>query len=175
MTHSMKHQVEGPIMQEMEWTRAFGQCNSWSTLARKLGRRNDHAGGKPDPGEARGHPGPDLPYKRSPPAPVFCRHASLSFLSLCVKDRLGDQRGGSEWEPIKILLEGDWNSDKMNSLDRTPKITRSALLPFVCQNHIATGVLLVLGTNTSNLNTHTPTTAETTQKPAVKRGRLDRV
>jgi hypothetical protein len=25
-----------------------------------------------------------------------------------VKDRLGDQRGGgSEWEPIKILLEGD--------------------------------------------------------------------
>jgi hypothetical protein len=24
-----------------------------------------------------------------------------------VKDRLGDQRGGSEWEPIKILLGGD--------------------------------------------------------------------
>jgi hypothetical protein len=24
-----------------------------------------------------------------------------------VKDRLGDQRGGSEWEPIKILLERD--------------------------------------------------------------------
>jgi hypothetical protein len=25
-----------------------------------------------------------------------------------LKDRLGDQRGGgSEWEPIKILLEGD--------------------------------------------------------------------
>jgi hypothetical protein len=24
-----------------------------------------------------------------------------------MKDRLGDQRGGSEWEPIKILLEGD--------------------------------------------------------------------
>jgi hypothetical protein len=24
-----------------------------------------------------------------------------------VKDRLGDQRGGSEWELIKILLEGD--------------------------------------------------------------------
>jgi hypothetical protein len=24
-----------------------------------------------------------------------------------VKDRLGDQRGGSEWEPIKILLEED--------------------------------------------------------------------
>jgi hypothetical protein len=24
-----------------------------------------------------------------------------------MKDRLDDQRGGSEWEPIKILLEGD--------------------------------------------------------------------
>jgi hypothetical protein len=31
-----------------------------------------------------------------------------------LKDRLGDQRGGSEWEPIKILLKGDRNSDKTN-------------------------------------------------------------
>jgi hypothetical protein len=31
------------------------------------------------------------------------------------------KRGGSEWEPIKILLGGDWNSDKMNLLGRTPK------------------------------------------------------
>jgi hypothetical protein len=33
-----------------------------------------------------------------------------------VKDQLGDQSGGggSEWEPIKILLEGDQNSNKMN-------------------------------------------------------------
>jgi hypothetical protein len=61
-------------------------------------------------------------------------------------------------------------SDKMNSLGRTPKITRCALLPSVCQNHVATGVLLVLGKNsTSNLNTHAPTTAETTRKPAVQR------
>jgi hypothetical protein len=52
-----------------------------------------------------------------------------------------------------------------------PKITRSALLPSVCQNHIATGVLLVLGTNTtSNLNTYTHTTAETTRDPTVWRG-----
>jgi hypothetical protein len=59
----------------------------------------------------------------------------------------------------------------MNSLGRTPKITRSALLPSVCQNHVATGVLLVLGANTtSNLNTHAPMTAETTRKPAVQRG-----
>jgi hypothetical protein len=63
----------------------------------------------------------------------------------------------------------------MNSLVQTPKITHSALLPSVCQNHVATGVLLVLGTNTtSNLNTHAPTTAETTRMPAVQRGRLDR-
>jgi hypothetical protein len=74
---------------------------------------------------------------------------------------------GSRW---------DWNSDKMNSLGRTPKITRSALLPSFCQNHVATGVQLVLGTNTtSNLKTHAPMTAETTRKPAVQRGRLDRV
>jgi hypothetical protein len=57
-----------------------------------------------------------------------------------------------------------------------PKIAHSALLPSVCQNHVATGVLLVLGTNTtSNLNSHVPTTAETTQKPAIQRGRLNRV
>jgi hypothetical protein len=48
------------------------------------------------------------------------------------------ERGGSEWEPIKNLLEGDRNSNMMNLLGRTPKITRSALLPSVCQNHVAT-------------------------------------
>jgi hypothetical protein len=48
--------VEGPIMQEKKWTRAFGQCNSWSMRARKSHRRNDRAGGKRSPGEARGHP-----------------------------------------------------------------------------------------------------------------------
>jgi amino acid transporter len=31
----------------------------------------------------------------------------LVFLFASMKDRLGDQRGGSEWEPIKNLLEGD--------------------------------------------------------------------
>jgi hypothetical protein len=57
-----------------------------------------------------------------------------------------------------------------------PKITRSALLPSVSQNHVATRVLLVLGTNTSsNLNSYAPTTAETTRKLAVQRGWLDQV
>jgi hypothetical protein len=33
-----------------------------------------------------GRPRPaDLPYKRSPPAPVFGRQASLSFLNLCAQ------------------------------------------------------------------------------------------
>jgi hypothetical protein len=44
-------------MQEKDWTRAFGRCNSWSTRARKPWRRNDRAGRKWSPGEARGHPG----------------------------------------------------------------------------------------------------------------------
>jgi hypothetical protein len=82
----------------------------------------------------------------------------------------------SEWEPIKILLEGDQNSNKMNPLDQTPKITRSALLPFVCQNHVAIKVLLVLGTNTtSSLDYYTNTIAETTREPTDRRGRSDRV
>jgi hypothetical protein len=85
-----------------------------------------------------------------------------------LKDRLGDQRGGSEWEPIKILLEGDSNSNNMNSLDRTLKITCFALLPSVCQNHVATEVLLVLGTNTtSSLDSYTHTAAEMTREQAV--------
>jgi hypothetical protein len=93
-----------------------------------------------------------------------------------LKDRLGDQRGGSEWEPIKILLEGDRNSNNMNSLGQTPKITRSTLLPFICQYHVATGVLLVLGTNTtSSLNSYMHMAAKTTRELAVWRGRSDRV
>jgi hypothetical protein len=76
-------------------------------------------------------------------------------------------------EPIKILLEGDRNSNKINWLGRTPKITRSALLPSVCQNHVATGVLLVLGTNTtSSLDSYTNTAAETTRDPLTGGGGL---
>jgi hypothetical protein len=66
MTQSMKHQVEGPIMQEKEWTRAFGRCNSWSTRARKSWRRNARAGRKPSQGRARGHPGRSAQASRPP-------------------------------------------------------------------------------------------------------------
>jgi hypothetical protein len=54
------------------------------------------------------------------------------------------REGGSEWEPIKILLEGDGNSNKMN----TAFDTRLRLTTQVGQAHIATGVPLDLGTNT---------------------------
>jgi hypothetical protein len=54
-----------------------------------------------------------------------------------------NQRGGSEWEPIKILLEEDGGSNKMN----TASNTRLRLTTQVGQDHAATGVLLALGTN----------------------------
>jgi hypothetical protein len=54
------------------------------------------------------------------------------------------QRGGSEWEPIKILLEGDGNSNKMN----TASNTRLRITIQVGQAHVDTGVPLDLGTNT---------------------------
>jgi hypothetical protein len=61
-----------------------------------------------------------------------------------MKDRYGEpERGGSEWEPIKILLEGDGNSKKMN----TASNTRLRLTTQVGQAHVATGVPLDLGTN----------------------------
>jgi hypothetical protein len=51
--------------------------------------------------------------------------------------------GGSEWEPIKILLEGDGDSYKTN----TTSNTRLRLTTQVGQVHEATEVLLDLGTN----------------------------
>jgi hypothetical protein len=53
--------------------------------------------------------------------------------------------GGSEWEPIKILLGGDGDSNKMN----TATNTRLRLTTQVGQAHVATGVPLDLGTNTA--------------------------
>jgi hypothetical protein len=42
-----------------------------------LGRHTATQAGRPRPA--------GLPYKKSPSAPVFCRQASLSFLSLCAQ------------------------------------------------------------------------------------------
>jgi hypothetical protein len=36
-----------------------------------------------------------------------------------VKDRYDEPERGSEWEPIKILLEGDGNSNNMNKASNT--------------------------------------------------------
>jgi hypothetical protein len=47
-----------------------------------------------------------------------------------LKDRLGDQRGGSEWEPIKILLQRENLAYVPNSQPRIP--TR------VCQSRVVT-------------------------------------
>jgi hypothetical protein len=63
--------------------------------------------------------------------------------------------GGSEWEPIKILLEGDEDSNKMN----TASNTCLRLTTQVGQAHVATRVPLDLGTNTQpsepkHMNTH---------------------
>jgi hypothetical protein len=60
-----------------------------------------------------------------------------------------NQRGGSEWEPIKILFDGDRNSNKMNAASNT----LLQLTTKVGQAHVATGVSLDLGTNTHSLPT----------------------
>jgi hypothetical protein len=54
------------------------------------------------------------------------------------------REGGSEWEPIKILLEGDGNSNKMKAASST----LLQLATQVGQVHVATGVPRDLGTNT---------------------------
>jgi hypothetical protein len=36
-----------------------------------------------------------------------------------LKDRYGEPERGSEWEPIKILHEGDGNSNKTNTASNT--------------------------------------------------------
>jgi hypothetical protein len=77
-------------MEEKEWTRAFGRCNSWSTRARKSRRRNDCAGRKPSQGRAWGHPGRSAqagrpPLQKESPGSRLLRQASLSFLNLCAQ------------------------------------------------------------------------------------------
>jgi hypothetical protein len=60
---------------------------------------------------------------------------------LALKDRYGEpEKEGSEWEPIKILLEGDGNSNKM----KTAFNTLLQLTTQVGQAHVATGVPLDL-------------------------------
>jgi hypothetical protein len=68
------------------------------------------------------------------------------FRALCKSEgpKRRTREGGSEWEPIKILLEGDGNSNKMKAASNT----LLQLTTQVVQAHVATGVPLDLGTNT---------------------------
>jgi hypothetical protein len=75
-------------MQEKEWTRAFGRCNSWSTWAGKLQRRNDRAGRKTRRGGAARTPGRSAQAGRptlfkEPPGSRFLQ-ASFPLLPLFV-------------------------------------------------------------------------------------------
>jgi hypothetical protein len=85
---------------------------------------------------------------------LILRPSQITYQYL--KDRYGKpERGGSEWEPIKILLEGDVDSNKTN----TTSYTRLRLTTQVGQAHVATGVPLDLGTNNQpsepkHTNTH---------------------
>jgi hypothetical protein len=91
-------------------------------------------------GHHRSGPNPNFRHK-----PIAGKPLSLllPFPGRPLKDRYGEPERGSEWEPIKILLEGDGGSNKMN----TASNTRLRLTTQVGQDHIATGVLLALGTN----------------------------
>jgi hypothetical protein len=61
------------------------------------------------------------------------------------------REGGSEWEPIKIVLERDGDSNKMYVASNT----LLQLTTQVCQSHVATGVPLDLGTNTQPFDPRT--------------------
>jgi hypothetical protein len=78
------------------------------------------------------------------------------------------REGGSEWEPIKILLEGDRNSNKMN----TASTTCLWLTTQVGQAHVATWVPLDLGTNTHTLST--PERSRTPNLESTDQHRSDR-
>jgi hypothetical protein len=78
------------------------------------------------------------------------------------------REGGSEWEPIKIFLEGDRNSNKMN----TASNTRLRLTTQVGQAHVATRVPLDLGTNTHILPTRERSEHQTSS-PLTNTGQTD--
>jgi hypothetical protein len=89
-------------------------------------------------------------------------------------DRYGEQRVGSEWEPIKILLKGDGNYNKMN----TASNTRLRLTTQIGQAHVATGVPLDLGINTplrpENAAEHQTSSSLTNTGQTVEHHQLDR-
>jgi hypothetical protein len=77
------------------------------------------------------------------------------------------REGGSEWEPIKNLLEGDESSNTMN----TASNTRLRLTTQIGQAHVATRVPLDLGTNTQPFD---PRTQRNTNLESTDQHRSDR-
>jgi hypothetical protein len=66
MTQSMKHQVEGPIMQEKEWTRALGGATHGARGQESHGGEMIVLGERAEPGGLN-HPRPaGLAYKWCP-------------------------------------------------------------------------------------------------------------
>jgi hypothetical protein len=78
-----------------------------------------------------------------------------------MKDRYGEPKRGSEWEPIKILLKGDEDSNKTN----TASNTRLRLTTQVGQAHVARSA-------TGPRNQHTTLRAKTHQHAQRKLARL---
>jgi hypothetical protein len=74
---------------------------------------------------------------------------------MLLKDRLGDQCGGSEWEPIKILLRRVQLDYVPNSQLRIP--TRA------CQGRVVTMDLPTLGTNPNKLQSGSKGLSQTTE------------
>jgi hypothetical protein len=92
-----RHQVEGAMMQAKEWTRELGQCNLWSTWARKSQSGDHHADEKPSQGRPEaplaGRLRPvGVPYKMHPrcssSAGKQLSHIFVCVLEFLVQDRL---------------------------------------------------------------------------------------
>jgi hypothetical protein len=52
------------------------------------------------------------------------KYSPVDFIGRRLKDWTGDQRGGSEWEPLKVLIEGDGYSNKMNTANQNTSPTQ---------------------------------------------------
>jgi hypothetical protein len=72
------------------------------------------------------------------------RRVDINGLEEALKDQLGELERGSEWEPIQILLEGMETPTRRTRLPKHISYSTTQ----VGQDHVATGVLLVLGTTT---------------------------
>jgi hypothetical protein len=82
-------------------------------------------------------------------SPLSSLRQAIEVSSTRLKDRLGDQRGGSECEPIKILLQRENSAYAPNSQPRIP--TR------VCQGHVVTANLPTLGGNPKRFQSESET------------------